>query len=241
MNRVHAKLEELLAFDLAERNRITTVPLTHDDTEGFTIHWRDNDDGTDHGDDTATVSSEDYLEAEDTDEIEDDESVNDSATVSEYSAKQYYEPTERPRLNELARQVLTEQPGITMKTLALEVVSNYGRTRTSTKQRDHLMDIIKGWVGVSGPFNGQLVIWPSADSVRDEIPWRGVDAFDGERKWNEIAYPEALGLAREALDRAPSEPILYICDAFNLQRRYDTTLAEFQTWVNDIIAKNDKE
>jgi len=238
LNRVHAKLEELLAFDLAERNRVTTVPLTHDDAEGFTINWRDNDDDTDHGDNTATVSSEDYLEAEDNDEIEDDESVNDSATVSEYSAKQYYEPTERPRLNELARQVLTEQPGITMKTLALEVVSNYGRTRTSTKQRDHLMDIIKGWVGMSGPFNGQLVIWPSADSVRDEIPWRGVDAFDGERKWNEIAYPEALGLAREALDRAPSEPILYICDAFNLQRRYDTTLAEFQTWVDDINAKN---
>ena len=73
--------------------------------------------------------------------------------------------------------------------------------------------------------------WASPDEVREVIPWRGLEAFGYERDWSEVAYPEALGLAKEALEKRPRDPVGYICDTFKLKRRAVSTLAVYADWV----------
>ena len=71
----------------------------------------------------------------------------------------------------------------------------------------------------------------SPELVADIVPWRGLSPFGYDRTWSEIAYPEAVGLAKEAIRRQPSDPVDYICETFGLKRRVATTLGVFQGWV----------
>jgi very-short-patch-repair endonuclease len=234
IRRIHSKLEEILSEDRAkQRDR-----SIHGGEENFDIDWGGSE-GTDHTDSAATASSDDYEES-DSDRDEEDSGSCARAERVEYDANKYYDPSERPNLERLSRAILAEQPCITLKDLALQVAGAYGRSRTSAKQRDHLLEVIKPWAGISGPYNGQWVMWPSPNDIRNEIPWRGVEPFGGERKWNEIAYPEALGLARKALAESPHDPVGYICDVFNLQRHYDSTLREFRAWVDAIRSQTER-
>ncbi|MCR9186629.1 MAG: DUF4011 domain-containing protein [Halieaceae bacterium] len=237
IRRVHNKLEELLAKDRTKRSDVDIINQSEDE---FKIDW-ESDEEVEHGDAAATASSDDYEQSSSQhDEVDDGDKSSGSfahAERTDYDARKYYDSSERMNINSLAKEILAEQPGITLKDLSLQVAAAYGRNKTSAKQRDHLLNIIENWAGKSGPFNGQWVMWPSPGDIREEVPWRGVDAFGGDRKWNEIAYPEALGLAREALEKAPHDPVDYICNVFKLQRRFESTLKEFRQWVSAVAAK----
>ena len=70
------------------------------------------------------------------------------------------------------------------------------------------------------------------DSV-ELIDWRGIEPFGYGRKWNELAYEEALGLAKFALEKDALDPVDVMCQEFNLKRRHETTLKQFNQWVSE--------
>ncbi|GAA0348180.1 DUF3320 domain-containing protein [Bowmanella denitrificans] len=149
-------------------------------------------------------------------------------------AKDYFADSNRQSMEQMARGILQEKPGITLQALALEVANLHDLARTSQKQIAHLRSIIEPWAGITEIDDQKPVVWPSADNIASEIPWRGVAAFGYPRLWSEIAYPEALGLARLALEKSPQDPVGYICDEFELKRRHDKTLSIFKSWVDEV-------
>jgi len=150
---------------------------------------------------------------------------------ADYPAGVYFDDVHREPLKHLMQEILAERPCITLKTLALEVAHRHGLSRTSRKQIDHLKPILKPWAGMLMLPGKEPTCWATPEEVKRVQPWRGIDPFGYNRKWSEIAHPEALGLATEALSLRPRDPVDYICEAFDLQRRRETTLGVFKSWV----------
>jgi hypothetical protein len=96
----------------------------------------------------------------------------------------------------------------------------------------HLVKLLRPWAGILRPKGHEPVYWLSPGDVVYVFPWRGISPFGYDRDWSEIAYPEAIGLAREAVERRSSDPVDYICRTFDLKRRHPKTLASFQLWVD---------
>jgi very-short-patch-repair endonuclease len=149
-----------------------------------------------------------------------------------FPANVYFDESHKPQLVELAKGILSERPCITQRALAFEVAQMHGLRRTSNKQLSYLMPLVDPWAGIHRPEGYEPVYWLSTDDIVDIQAWRGLSPFGYERDWSEIAYPEAIGLAREAIERQPMDPVDYICNAFELKRRYAKTVDIFQSWVD---------
>ena len=58
-----------------------------------------------------------------------------------------------------------------------------------------------------------------------------------QQRWpialREIAYPERRGLATLALEQSPDDPVGFIFDTFQLQKRHERTELEFAAWLDD--------
>jgi very-short-patch-repair endonuclease len=152
-----------------------------------------------------------------------------------YLSSIYFEKSHIPKLVEMAKVILTERPCITQRALALEIAQQHGMSRTSRKQFSHLMPHIDSWAGIHRYKENDPVYWLSPEHITEVVSWRGLNPFDYDRDWSEIALPEAIGLAREAIKQQPLSPVNYICTAFNLKKRYPKTLDIFQSWVDIAI------
>ena len=161
--------------------------------------------------------------------------------VVEYPASVYFEPSHEPVLLEMAKEILEERPCITQKALTLEIATRHGKNKTSKKQSELITRLVEPWAGMLKVADHQPVYWASPDKVADVVKWRGLSPFGYDRTWSEIAYPEAIGLAQEAVEREPNDPVGYICDVFVLKRRALTTVRAFESWVHAAKEKFVKE
>ena len=82
--------------------------------------------------------------------------------------------------------------------------------------------------------DGTVVYWPARRKFRKLLLGVGLSPFGYDRLWSEIAFPEALGLAEEALSNNPNDPVDYICEVFKLKRRSPKTLNIFKSWVDSV-------
>ena len=158
-----------------------------------------------------------------------DEAEDDTDTDHPESA--YFEKSHRETLKIIMQEVLQDSPCITLKELALVVAHRHGLSGTSRKQLNHLKPILRPWAGMLSVHGQETTCWATPEDVKDVQSWRGVDAFGYERKWSEIAYPEVIGLANEAISRQPHDPVDYICEVFDLKRRHEKTLQVFAGWI----------
>ena len=153
---------------------------------------------------------------------------------SEYDHSRYFDDDYKSTLIDIAKGILVEKNGITLHELALDIANLHGLARTSKKQLQYIIDLIKPWSGLKRDGVHKPVVWSCPDEIVEEMPWRGLDPWGDERGWSEVPYPEAKGLARLALQKSPNDPVDYICNVFKLKRRHEKTLEEFQSWVDEI-------
>lgn len=217
IDRIDRRINEILEED---RNRPTYNDID-DSTSGQTndIH------------DTSEMDGEQGIEKRSATDFS-DESKSKEKAIKILDSSKYFDTTHKSTLSNLAKEILEERNGITLHSLALEIANRHGLTRTSEKQLQHLKSIIKPWAGFKVYKGKSPVVWKSPEDIADEIPWRGVEPFGYERDWKELPYPEAIGLAKQALLNASQDPVNYICNEFKLKRRHSTTIDEFQSWVD---------
>ncbi|MEG3768763.1 hypothetical protein [Alteromonas sp. 14N.309.X.WAT.G.H12] len=143
------------------------------------------------------------------------------------------------KLTTLIKELLAERPGITLHSLALEIANLHGLARTSKKQITYLRQIVEGFAGINEKPGYSPTLWLEPKDRVDLIEWRGVDAFGYERKWNELAYEEALGLAKFAIAQNPHSPVDVMCDELKLKRRHETTISQFNQWIDELNKRVD--
>lgn len=163
-----------------------------------------------------------------------DDSDEESDIGSEYDHRRYFDQGHQATLLQLVRDILSEKNGVTFHELVLDIANLHGLSRTSKKQLTYLMSIIEPFAGIQRIEGQKTVVWASPDDIQPEIPWRGLEAFGPERNWSDVPYPEALGLARQAIASQPQDPVDYLCNEFKLKRRHDTTLKRFGEWISAV-------
>ena len=208
IQKIHVRLNEILAEDRARKPAVPEEPIEE-----------------------IVVDLDSPIEPTSTSEDDEEPRVNTLEDGVEYPASIYFEPSHEPALIVMAKEILEERPCITQKVLALEIASRHGKGKTSKKQLELLARLVDSWAGLLTVDSQLPVYWVSPELVADIVPWRGLSPFGYDRTWSEIAYPEAVGLAKEAIRRQPSDPVDYICETFGLKRRVATTLGVFQGWV----------
>ncbi|MDU0352943.1 AAA domain-containing protein [Paraglaciecola aquimarina] len=172
----------------------------------------------------------DGVAVEDLSEVAESEALKSKAL----NADDYFEPQHKELLTSLVKEVLSERPGITLHSLALEIANLHGLTRTSKKQIEYLCKVVEQFAGINCNDGYSPTLWQSPEDRVDLIEWRGVDTFGFERKWSELAYEEALGLAKFAITKSSDSPIDVMCDELRLKRRHETTLSKFNQWISEI-------
>jgi very-short-patch-repair endonuclease len=210
IQKIHNELMEILE---ADRERSSAEPEPEDFVE-------------------VSVDLESYFEAPADNEALNQDGEEQLAEGATYPASVYFEGGHVPRLIEMAKVILTERPCITQRALALEIANQHGLSRTSRKQLLHLLPLIDSWAGIGKYGDNEPVYWLSPKDITKVLSWRGLSPFGYDRDWKEIALPEAIGLALEAVKCAPANPVDYICNTFGLKRRHSTTLEVFQSWVD---------
>ncbi|MAT92708.1 MAG: hypothetical protein CME59_08910 [Halioglobus sp.] len=181
IQQIHDRLSEILADDRSRREEEASI-----DVDMLVDEPSISTDG---------LELEAYAAAED--RIVDVEHAEEDQNTL---ANLYFEESHKPQLIEMAKSILSERPCITKKALALEIAQRHGLRRTSKKQLEHLAPLVEAWAGILSPGLEESVYWVSPDDVVEVIPWRGLSPFGYERDWSEIAKPEAIGLALEAVD-----------------------------------------
>ena len=143
------------------------------------------------------------------------EKVSTNEMSSEYDHSRYFDDDYKFTLVDIAKGILVEKNGITLHELALDIANLHGLARTSKKQLQHIIELIKPWSGLKRDGVHKPVVWSRPEDVVDEMTWRGIAPWGYVRDWSEIPYPEAKGLARLALQKSPDNPVNYICNIFN--------------------------
>jgi len=220
--KIHTRLNEILVEDRERRSQEAEGIENQEDLEDL----EDLDSALDSSLYTPLVAKERHVS---TNAI-----VAEEVMVGEdslFPSSDYFLASHEPILASIAKEILAERPCITQKTLAVEIAERHGLSRTSEKQQQHLKNIVEPWAGVWRDDIHQPVYWLSPEDVQGVVAWRGVSPWDYRREWKEIAYPEILGLAKEAVERKPGNPVEYICDQLEIRQRHPATIEIFETWV----------
>lgn len=219
INKIHLRLVEILEQDREKAAELDGASETKDDRE----LKPEPSSGSEPVQKVMSLNSE--LPAE--------SHADQKSIPRSYTSDDYWDPSHKTNLKQMAIDILTERPCITLKALALEIANQHGMKRTSQKQLELITEIIKPWAGKYQHKDKPAAYWVSQDDVAHVIEWRGVEAFGYERDWSELAHPECLGLAMMGLEAQPEDPVDYICKEFDLKRRYETTLEVFGSWVDE--------
>jgi very-short-patch-repair endonuclease len=162
------------------------------------------------------------------------------SNATEVTAKKYFSEEYKPVLDGLAKEILTEKNGISLHELVSDIGWKHNFGRTTQKQIDHITLIIKPWAGIEIHKNNEITVWLDKDGITSLIEWRGTDAFGFPREWSSLAYPEKLGLVKQAITKSPSDPIDFMFNQFNMSRRTKSTTDKFQDWIDDYASHTEE-
>jgi very-short-patch-repair endonuclease len=157
----------------------------------------------------------------------------EQSNVTSSNPDKYFHDSYKPALENMAKEILHEKSAISLHELASDIGWKHNLARTTKKQLDHIESIISPWAGIAKHQSGEVTVWKSSDDIEDLVQWRGLNAFGIPRDWNTIAYPERLGLVKDALERSPTAPVDYIFNEFSLNRRTKSTTNKFESWVQE--------
>ncbi|MFM2477064.1 DUF4011 domain-containing protein [Celerinatantimonas sp. MCCC 1A17872] len=232
ISKIHNQLQQLLEDDRKQENLDSQLNIEDNVLEFPTSEKKTPED----------MMTGTYAKAASIDELtESSLEIGQSQNRPEYnfSASDYFKENHAETINHVAKEILEEKPGITLHTLALDIANLHGLTRTSKKQRDYLMSLVSNWAGIVETPEWEPTLWASSEQISQEVAWRGLNPFGYERTWSEISYQEAMGLVRYALQKAPTDPVGFMCDEFALKRRHETTISQFSKWIE--IFKNQSD
>jgi hypothetical protein len=220
------RLQELLEADRAEEDKpssadkdITlapTLPLQEIDSSAYT------EESLDHQSIWSEIDTE----------------LGMTSETQRFDKNDLFKDSHRTNLDVLAHEILATKSGITLNELCQDIAQQHGLKKTSKKQLQYIYSIVENWAGISEGGIHHQTLWANPAQVTDLIKWRGLSPFGQARNWAGLAYEEQLGLAKAALENAPSAPIDWMFKELKLSRRHEATVLEFKQWIEILSQKH---
>jgi len=154
-----------------------------------------------------------------------------SGVQDQLSAQRFYEKEYLPVLADLAGQIIDGLGPVTFRALSTKIARLHNFNRTGSQIKKQVWAAIsKKRKHVKSP-NGETVFWPEGQDPQDVIAFRGMTVNGELRSWQEVPYPERIGLIQEVVNTGVSDPILAIAQKIGLERIRQVMRDEIETLI----------
>lgn len=138
---------------------------------------------------------------------------------SELSPQNFYENRYRKTIRDYAAQIINRLGPITFAHLCEVVARAHGFQRTGKQIKGQIWGAISRAVTHTRAPDQNTILWPEGMVPCEMLEYRGLDVSGSERKWNQVPYPEKLGLAMQAIQTCgASDPLLILRDRIGVLR-----------------------
>lgn len=149
----------------------------------------------------------------------------------------FYEREYLPVLEGACARIIDKIGPITFRHLSTKIARMHGFNRTGSQIKKQVWAAIaKKRVYTPSP-NGEKVFWPQAIKPQEMIPFRGMKLFGEERKWQDIPYPERLGLATSVTHLGLEEAVSGLARKLELGRLHKSTKDELEQLIETALVQ----
>ena len=160
-----------------------------------------------------------------------------SPTVqSELSGSRFYEPGYLRVIRVYGTQLIDALGPITFQHLSEKLARAHGFHRTGSQIKKQVWAAISKVRRSTKAPNGETIFWPDGSDPKPIIPFRGMTVRGNERTWQDVPYPEKIGLARSILGHGPdADGAAAMASRIGLGRLRQTTREELEALLKAAI------
>lgn len=149
---------------------------------------------------------------------------------SKLSPDKFYDDSYLQNLQTFAAEIVDSLAPITFNHLSETIARAHNFQRTGTLIKKQVWAAISHARPSSRSPNGETVFWPKDATPVNSIPFRGMIVNAVERSWQNVPYPERLGLALEVLATpCVVDRVTLMADKIGLSRLQQSTRKELES------------
>lgn len=151
------------------------------------------------------------------------------------SADRFYEPGYLRVIREFGIEKIDTEGPITFRHLSTILARAHGFQRTGSQIKKQVWAAVSKARRSTKALNDETIFWPDGSEPTTIISFRGVTGGDEGRSWQDVPYPEKLGLAHSFLSRSPySDVAAAMASKIGFGRLTQKTREEFEALLKAV-------
>lgn len=181
----------------------------------------------------------DEIESAEIDEKEEQNSLDamsdilPKAVLEKLSARKFYEKEYLPVIKLIGLRLIDELGPITFRHLSAKIARAHGFQRTGSQIKKQVWAALAKDRDTTKAPNGEVIFWSNKLEPKDCLGFRGMILGGEKRTWQDIPYPEKLGLALTVLNLEEESAIDSLVSQLGLGRLHSSTKEELERLIND--------
>ena len=160
--------------------------------------------------------------------------TTESPAKAPLSPEQFYEQSYIPVLQTLSAELVDNIGPITFKHLSESIARAHQFQRTGSQIKKQVWAATSRIRQTSQASNGETIFWPKGTSPVEILTFRGTVINGQERSWQNVPYPERLGLALEILSlRNVTDRVVAMANKIGLGRLHQSTRKELEELLEE--------
>jgi hypothetical protein len=187
----------------------------------------------------AAVSRVGHFETEEAGDKADHDNIGVVATIvpqaviETLSAQRFHEREYLPVIESIAGRLVDSLGPITFRHLSTKIARAHGFQRTGSQIKKQVWAAISKKRRSTRSPDGETIFWPDDTETSDVVPFRGMKVNGEDRTWQDVPYPEKLGLALLVLKEEQEDPVNTLAAQIGLGRLRQSTKADLQKLLEE--------
>jgi very-short-patch-repair endonuclease len=162
------------------------------------------------------------------------------AVLETLSAQRFYEHEYLPVIGAIAESLIDSLGPMTFRHLSTKIARIHGFQRTGSQIKKQVWAAISKKRRSTKSPNGETIFWPEKTDIGVEVvSFRGMKVHGEDRTWQDVPYPEKLGLALAVLKEKHEDPVNIIAAQIGLGRLRQPTKAELEKLIQEAKRYNE--
>ena len=155
------------------------------------------------------------------------------AVIETLSAQRFHEREYLPVIESIAGRLVDSLGPITFRHLSTKIARAHGFQRTGSQIKNQVWAAISKKRRSTRSPDGETIFWPENTETSEVVPFRGMKVNGEDRNWQDVPYPEKLGLAVSVLKEEQEDPVNTLAAQIGLGRLRQATKAELQKLLEE--------
>ena len=145
----------------------------------------------------------------------------------------FHEREYLPVIESIAGRLVDSLGPMTFRHLSTKIARAHGFQRTGSQIKKQVWAAISKKRRSTRSPDGEMIFWPENTETSEVVPFRGMKVNGEDRTWQDVPYPEKLGLAVSVLKEEREDPISTIASHIGLGRLRQAAKMEFEKLLEE--------